>query len=225
MFPTNTLETTLLHVRRGQSPPDALLTALADQPVWVPLPIDGPLPLTTIDGYPYVTVYTSAEQLARAGAGNRRQIRLTGRQLAERIPDDLGFAVNPGSASSLPVAAEGINRIRGNLTARDARILLGIPHPEPYHLLQALAGGFQAVAGVLEARRALRRIDDGPETLMIGIRPNRHVPTWPREIRAAVEQAARLTPVAHDIEIVLLDEQSSVTNWMLARTAPFYARR
>jgi hypothetical protein len=224
MFPTNTLETTLLHVRRGQSPPEALLSALADQPVWVPLPAGGPLPLTTIGGHPYVTVYTSAEQLARAGAGNRRQIRLTGRQLAERLPVDLGFAVNPGSASSLPVTAESIARIRDHHTPADARVVLGIPHPEPYHLLQALAGGFQAVPGVLEARRALRRIDDGPETLMIGIRPDRHVPTWPREVRAAVEQAARLSPIAHDIEIVLLDEQSSTAHWMLTRTAPFYAR-
>ncbi|MEV4274505.1 enhanced serine sensitivity protein SseB C-terminal domain-containing protein [Actinoplanes xinjiangensis] len=224
MFPANTLETTLLHVRRGQSPPEALLSALADQPVWVPLPAGGPLPLTTIGGHPYVTVYTSAEQLARAGAGSRRQIRLTGRQLAERLPVDLGFAVNPGSASSLPVTAESIARIRDHRTPADARVLLGIPHPEPYHLLQALAGGFQAVPGVLEARRALRRMDDGPETLMIGIRPDRHVPTWPREVRAAVEQAARLTPIAHDIEIVLLDEQSSTANWMLTRTAPFYAR-
>jgi hypothetical protein len=224
MFPTNTLETTLLHVRRGQSPPEALLSALADQPVWVPLPAGGPLPLTTIGGHPYVTVYTSAEQLARAGAGNRRQIRLTGRQLAERLPVDLGFAVNPGSASSLPVTAESIARIRDHHTPADARVVLGIPHPEPYHLLQALAGGFQAVPGVLEARRALRRIDDGPETLMIGIRPDRHVPTWPREVRAAVEQAARLMPIAHDIEIVLLDEQSSTAHWMLTRTAPFYAR-
>ncbi|MEU4157939.1 enhanced serine sensitivity protein SseB C-terminal domain-containing protein [Actinoplanes sp. NPDC026670] len=222
MFPTNTLETTLLHVRRGQSPPDALLTALADEPVWVPLPTTGPLPLTIIGGYSYVTVYTSAEQLARAGAGHRRQIRLTGRQLAERIPADLGFAVNPGSATSVPVAAENVDRLRGH---RAPAILLGDPRPEPYHLLQALAGGFQAVPGVLEARRALRRIDDGPETLMIGIRPNRRIPTWPREIRAAVEHAAILTPVAHDIEIVLLDEQSSETAWMLTRTAPFYARR
>ncbi|GIE76881.1 hypothetical protein Aph02nite_28310 [Actinoplanes philippinensis] len=222
MFPANTLETTLLHVRRGQSPPEALLAALADHPVWVPLPAGGPLPLTTIDGRTYVTVYTSAEQLAKSGAGHRRQIRLTGRQLAERLPGDLGFAVNPGSASSLPVAAERVHSLRAD---RAPAVLLGVPHPEPYHLLQALAGGFQAVRGVLEARRALRRIDDGPETLMIGIRPNRQVPTWPGEVRAAVEYAARLTPVAHDIEIVLLDEQSSVSAWMLAETAPFYARR
>jgi hypothetical protein len=224
MFPSNTLETTLLHVRRGQSPPEALLSALADQPVWVPLPTGGPLPLTTIDGLTYVTVYTSAEQLARSGAGNRTQIRLTGRQLAERIPVDLGFAVNPGSASGVPVAAENINRIRGQ-HVEAGRILLGLPHPEPYHLLHALAGGFQAVRGVLEGRRALRRIDDGPETLMIGIRPDRHIPTWPRDIHAAVDQAARMAPIAHDIEIVLLDEESSVTTWMLARTTPFYARR
>ncbi|MFC4066458.1 enhanced serine sensitivity protein SseB C-terminal domain-containing protein [Actinoplanes subglobosus] len=225
MFPSNSLETTLLHVRRGQSPPDALLAALADEPVWVPLPADRPLPLTTINGFAYVTVYTSAEQLARSGAGNRTQIRLTGRQLAERIPADLGFAVNPGSASSLPVAAENIGRIRGPHTAMEARVVLGLPHPEPYHFLQALSGGFQAVRGIIEARRALRRIDDGPETLMIGIRPDRRIPTWPREIRAAVEQAARMTPVAHDLEIVMLDEDSAVATWMLDRTAPFYARR
>jgi hypothetical protein len=232
LFPANTLETTLLHVRRGESPPEALLAALADHPVWVPLPSGpsgsagggGQLPITTIGGEPYVIVYTSAEQLAKAGAGNRRQIRLTGRQLADRIPAELGFVVNPGSATAVPVAAERVGRLRGHGRDASSRILLGVPRPEPYHLLDALIGGFRASSGVIEARRALRSIDDGPGTLMIGVRPDRRVPTWQRDVRAAVDYASRVSPVPNDIEVLPLDEQSSVATWMLTRTQAFYHR-
>jgi hypothetical protein len=230
LFPANTLETTLLHVRRGESPPDALLTALADHPVWVPLPsgstgdTGGQLPVTTVDGEPYVIVYTSAEQLAKAGASNRRQIRLTGRQLAERIPADLGFVVNPGSATAVPITADRVRSLRINRPDAGSRILLGVPRPEPYHLLDALIGGFRASSGVIEARRALRSIDDGPGTLMIGVRPDRRIPTWHRDVRAAVDYASRVSPVPNDIEVLALDEQSSVATWMLTRTQAFYHR-
>jgi hypothetical protein len=230
LFPANTLETTLLHVRRGESPPEALLAALADHPVWVPLPSGpegdggGQLPVTTIGGEPYVIVYTSAEQLAKAGASNRKQIRLTGRQLAERIPAELGFVVNPGSAAAVPVAADRVRRLRGIHPDAGSRILLGVPRPEPYHLLDALIGGFRASSGVIEARRALRSIDDGPGTLMIGVRPDRRVPTWQRDVRAAVDYASRVSPVPNEIEVLSLDEQSSVATWMLTRTQAFYHR-
>jgi hypothetical protein len=230
LFPANTLETTLLHVRRGESPPEALLAALADHPVWVPLPSGsssdggGQLPVTTIGGEPCVIVYTSAEQLAKAGASNRKQIRLTGRQLAERIPAELGFVLNPGSAAAVPVAADRVRRLRGIHPDAGSRILLGVPRPEPYHLLDALIGGFRASSGVIEARRALRSIDDGPGTLMIGIRPDRRVPTWQRDVRAAVDYASRVSPVPNDIEVLPLDEQSSVATWMLTRTQAFYHR-
>jgi hypothetical protein len=230
LFPANTLETTLLHVRRGESPPEALLAALADHPVWVPLPSGpegdggGQLPVTTIGGEPYVIVYTSAEQLAKAGASNRKQIRLTGRQLAERIPGELGFVVNPGSAAAVPVAADRVRRLRGIHPDAGSRILLGVPRPEPYHLLDALIGGFRASSGVIEARRALRSIDDGPGTLMIGVRPDRRVPTWQRDVRAAVDYASRVSPVPNEIEVLSLDEQSSVATWMLTRTQAFYHR-
>jgi hypothetical protein len=230
LFPANTLETTLLHVRRGESPPEALLAALADHPVWVPLPSGpegdggGQLPVTTIGGEPYVIVYTSAEQPAKAGASNRKQIRLTGRQLAERIPAELGFVVNPGSAAAVPVAADRVRRLRGIHPDAGSRILLGVPRPEPYHLLDALIGGFRASSGVIEARRALRSIDDGPGTLMIGVRPDRRVPTWQRDVRAAVDYASRVSPVPNEIEVLSLDEQSSVATWMLTRTQAFYHR-
>ncbi|MEU4626719.1 enhanced serine sensitivity protein SseB C-terminal domain-containing protein [Actinoplanes sp. NPDC023801] len=229
MFPANTLETTLLHVRRGESPPDALLTALADHPIWVPLPAGpesggGQLPVTTIGGEPYVVVYTSAEQLAKAGASNRRQIRLTGRQLAERMPAELGFVVNPGSATAVPVAADRVRRLCATRPAAGSRILLGVPRPEPYHLLEALIGGFRASSGVIEARRALCSIDDGAGTLMIGVRPDRRVTTWQRDVRAAVDYAARVSPVPNEIEVLPLDEQSSVATWMLTRTQAFYHR-
>ncbi|MEV4350733.1 enhanced serine sensitivity protein SseB [Actinoplanes sp. NPDC049596] len=223
-FPANPLETALAGARAGDTSSEQLLAALADQPLWVPLPGGadpaGPtrLPVMALDGRPFVAVYTSAEQYAR-GAGAQPHMEITGRKLAELMAAELGLAVNPGAELGLPVNPEGVQVIRGGRrqVPAGARLRLGEPDPEPTELLTALAAAFTTVPAVIEARRALAQIGDQPPALLIGVRPDPTVPSWRQDILDATQP--------YPVDTTFLDEDDSVSRWMLTRTEPFYTRR
>jgi len=231
-FPANPLETALAGLRAGTVSADQLLEALESNPLWVPLPA-GPdpqgtirLPVILLDGQPYVAAYTSAEQYAR-GAGVQAHMELAGKQLAGLMADELGLAVNPDAELGLPVHSDGVRTIRGGQrkVPAGARLRLGAPADEPHQLITALAATFADTPAVLEARRALAQIGDAPPTLLIGVRPDRHVDTWQQDSIAAVTETARQTPVQYGIDTVFLDDQAdAVTGWMIEHTEPFYQR-
>jgi hypothetical protein len=231
-FPANPLETALAGLRAGTVSADQLLEALGSNPLWVPLPAgadprgEAQLPVMVLDGRPYVAAYTSAEQYAR-GAGAQAHMELAGKQLAGLMADELGLAVNPGAELGLPVHTDGVRTIRGG--RRDvpagSRMRLGAPADEPHQLITTLTRTFAGTPAVLEARRALAQIGGEPPTLLIGVRPDRHVDTWQQDSIAAVTDAVRQTPIEYGVDTVFLDEQADpVTAWMLAHTEPFYRR-
>lgn len=225
-FPDNALEAVLLDVWRGLVSPEALLVAIADHPVWVPLPdgAGGPPPTIVIDGEPYLVVYTSAGQLAEAGVGEMERIRVSGRRLSRRTAKGSGFAVNPGCRVGMPLPAVAVDRLRGEQPVRGRRVRLDIPNPQPRELMNALIAEFQHTPAVLEARIVLSTVDDEPGTLVVGIRPDRAIGTWLPDSHQAVRRATRTILLAYTVDGLFLDEPGSVVNWMIQKTEPFYRR-
>src|SRR5512139_3686679 len=175
-FPCNQLEQALLALRSDETRGDDLLNAIAVGHLWVPLPQgggaeDASLPITVIDGTPYVVVYTSEEQLER-GAGRVGFAMTPGRDFVRSLPAELGLAVNPGGELGLPLPANALRTIRGEehqLTA-GSKITLGEPVHEPEILLDALRSGFTGVPGVLSARRAWAMTEESSAGfLLLGI--------------------------------------------------------
>ncbi|MGK5683099.1 enhanced serine sensitivity protein SseB [Actinoplanes sp. URMC 104] len=231
MFPANPLEQALAGARAGQVGVDELLQAVADNPLWVPLPGgaspagQAQLPVMLLDGQPYVAAYTSAEQYAR-GAGDQAHMELPGRQLAGLMAAELGLAVNPGAELGLPIRADGVRTIRGETTVRaGARLRLGRPETEPTELLAALRTEFTRVPAVVEARRALTQAGDQPPSLLIGVLADRGVSGWQHDCVAAVRAATGQAPLPWSVDTVFLDDPTDpVTRWMLEHTEPFYER-
>ncbi|MCO8277509.1 enhanced serine sensitivity protein SseB [Actinoplanes sp. TRM 88003] len=230
MFPANPLEEALAGARAGRLAPEQLLQAIAANPLWVPLPAgSGPegqtqLPVMVLEGRPYVAAYTSAEQYAR-GAGDQAHMELPGRQLAGLMADELGLAVNPGAELGLPVRADGVRTIRGGVTTvrAGARLRLGQPADEPHALVAALRQVFATAPAVVEARRALAQIGDQAPTLLIGVRPDRTVPTWQQDSINAVRTAAERAPLPYAVDTVFLDDQNDpISRWMVEHTEPLY---
>ncbi|MCU7729200.1 enhanced serine sensitivity protein SseB [Actinoplanes sp. KI2] len=231
-FPANELEQALASARAGSMSPDRLLQALADNPLWVPLPAgadaqgNAQLPVLVLDGRPYVAAYTSAEQFA-VGAGPAGHLELTGKQLAALLAGDLGLAVNPGAEHGLPVNPDGVRALRGGRTTVRAggRLRLGTPETEPQGLLAALAARFAPVPAVIEARRALAQAGDQPPTLLIGIRADHHDEAGQRHILDAVDAAVADAPLPYGVDTVFLDDPADpITRWLLEHTEPFYTR-
>ncbi len=218
-FPDNALEVVLLDVWHGEVPPGALVDALGEHPVWVPLEA-GELPRLILDGEPYLVVFTSVRQVGAGGAGDLRQIRLTGRQLSARTAAGVGFAVNPGCQVGLPVPASAVDRLRGP----EPGIGLRIPSPEPRELQNALVAEFQRRPAIVEARIVLRAGRDGPDSLVVGIRPDRSVPSWGRHARDAVDLATRRLPLAYTVDGLFLDEPGTTADWMIRKAESFYLR-
>ncbi|GAA1582093.1 enhanced serine sensitivity protein SseB C-terminal domain-containing protein [Actinoplanes couchii] len=223
-FPDNALEAVLLDVWRGMVSPEALLVAVADHPVWVPLPDQGPPPVLLIDAEPYVAVFTSVEQLTVAGAGDLQRLRIDGRRLSLRTGKGTGFAVNPGCRVGMPLPAVAVDRLRAERPAPGRRVRLDIPRPQPRELMNALIAEFHRTPAVLEARIVLSTVDDEPGTLVVGIRPDRGVAGWLPDARAAVDRATRTILLAYTVDGLFLDEPGSVVNWMIQKTEPFYVR-
>jgi hypothetical protein len=231
-FPANTLENALVGARNGDMSAEALLAALAENPLWVPLPSGADdqgnvqLPVVMLDGRPYVVAYTSAEQYA-VGAGVQTHMELPGRELASGMPAELGLAVNPGAEYGVPVHPEGVRALRGGRETVPAgvHVRLGDPDPEPEELLAALRTTLAQVPSVVEARRALAQFGEDPPALLIGIRPDRDAAGWEQAGIEAVTAATKLVPPPCSVGTVYLDDSADpVIRWMLEKTTPFYTR-
>jgi hypothetical protein len=229
-FPANVLEQTLAGARAGQATTDQLTSALAENPLWVPLPRgltgdgQGNLRILLIDEQPYVAVYTSDEQFAR-GAGELPHTVLSGRELAALMAPELGLAINPGGELGLPLRPEGVRRLRGGAVPAGTQIRIGAPAEEPVDLLAALRAAFAAAPAVLEARCALAQVGHEAPTLLIGMRPDQRITGWQESAVAVVRGVAAQVRAPHPVDATFLtDDTDPVTAAMLHRTEPFYRR-
>lgn len=231
-FPANDVEVALSRLRAGQGTADELLAVLADGELWLPLPAGEPvddeiqLPVVAMDGQPLVVVYTSAEQYAR-GAGEGTHAVLRGRDLAERLPAELGLAVNPGGEFGLPIRPVGVRAMSGGAHTLRAgqQVRLGLPAPEPEELLAALAERLRAVPAVASARRALMQVGDEPPRLLIGLALDPATDSERKRALAAVRAAVAAVPVGYEVDTIILDNPADpVQGWLLEHTQPCHER-
>jgi hypothetical protein len=180
----------------------------------------------TLDGQPYVAVYTSAEQYAH-GAGQLSRMVIPGRELAGMLDERLGLAVNPGCDVGLPVRPEGVRSMRGGRITIPAgqQIRLGQPAEEPQALLSAVAAALSRIPAVVDARRALAQIGDQPPGLLIGVRIDRPAADDRQAVLATINSAVAAAPVPLTVDTVFLDDPvDQITAWMIDNTEPFYRR-
>ncbi|MGC1210937.1 MAG: enhanced serine sensitivity protein SseB C-terminal domain-containing protein [Micromonospora sp.] len=231
-FPANEVEVALSRLRAGEGTADELLAALADGDLWLPLPAGTPvddeiqLPIVAMDGQPLVVVYTSAEQYAR-GAGDGTHAVLRGRDLAERLPAELGLAVNPGGEYGLPIRPVGVRAMSGGAHTLRAgqQVRLGVPDDEPEELLAAVADRLRAVPAVASARRALMQVGDEPPGLLIGLAIDPALDQERERALAAVRAAVAAVPVGYEVDTIILDDPAApLQGWLLANTPPCYER-
>ncbi|MGC5021702.1 enhanced serine sensitivity protein SseB C-terminal domain-containing protein [Micromonospora sp. DT47] len=231
-FPANDVETALSRLRAGQGSPDELLAALADGELWLSLPAGAPaddeiqLPIVAMDGHPLVVVYTSAEQYAR-GAGEGTHAVMRGRDLADRLPAELGLAVNPGGEYGLPIRPVGVRAMSGGAHTLRAgqQVRLGLPAEEPEELLAALAERLRAVPAVASARRAWMQVGDEPPGLLIGVALDPATDPDRERTLAAVRDAVAAVPVDYAVDTIFLDNPAdTVQGWLLDNTQPCHER-
>lgn len=102
----------------GTESVSVFLGTLREGSLWVPLPEgsgereDGSVTLPTLDveGEPFVPVFTSQEQLS-VRSGELPFTVVTTRDLAGALPGDVGLAVNPGNAMSVPIYPETVQAL------------------------------------------------------------------------------------------------------------------
>jgi hypothetical protein len=232
-IPSNPLEEALRAAALEPAAGQALLTALADEPLLVcvrsaPGP-DGKvdLPLVEHEGQDYVLVFTSDTQLQRGGYGGSPRIELAGRLLARIWPAGASMAINPQGDLGLALPADAVATLdgtpgeMGRLTIPEgSEVMIGDPADEPVALLQVLAAAAATLPEIAAMHRAWVLVQGrgDPPFLVVGVRLT---PT------AANADAVlgRLAEVAGDRTslLVLRDgAQDAIGGWMLERNAPFY---
>ncbi|MQA94829.1 MAG: hypothetical protein GEV11_09325 [Streptosporangiales bacterium] len=151
VFPANPAERALQSAIADHSATDALLAALAEARLWIPLP-DGAeddgisLPTLEYDATTFVPAYTSMGQLEHS-APNLSCAVVRGFELVRLLPDEFGLALNPGGEGSVPVYPEGVAVIRTvdvdeeALAAEDAELAERAQEAEGAHAAGGLVSG------------------------------------------------------------------------------------
>ncbi len=229
-FPCNAVEQALVAALGEPARLDALLAALGDGQVWVPVPggISDPnaatLPTTEIAGGRYVPVFSSEEQLRKAAA-DMPFVVLETRVFARSLPPEVGIAVNPDGDIGIPLPPSYVLRLAQAEPAVGARVRLAEPEVEPFDFLAAAVAEFRALPIVLTARRAIAWIEAEQPSLFVGLELDRWTDDDRREALLALERAITAAPAPMPVNMVLLDvAQDPVGYWMLDHVEPFYVR-
>ncbi|MGP4044786.1 enhanced serine sensitivity protein SseB C-terminal domain-containing protein [Streptomyces sp. 2A115] len=231
-FPANQAEEILAAVVNDNRPVEEFLDALTEGQVWVPLPSGADpsagvsLPTVTIDGSPFVPVFTSQEQLAK-GAGDVPHMVPPVRDFVRSLPEYLGLAVNIGGDAGMPIRSHGVRYLRGerHVVPTGSRIRLGEPAQEPSALLEALAIEFLRVPPVAGARRGWAQIGEAAPGLILGIALSSYDPANREAALEAVKRAVTLVPESFTVDSVFMDDSTdSVVGWLADNVDPFYTR-
>ncbi|WP_329136906.1 enhanced serine sensitivity protein SseB [Streptomyces sp. NBC_01476] len=239
IWPANELEEVLTASLGNPAATPRLLEVLSRSRVWVPLPNGGhprlpgfDLPTMELEGAPYVPVFSSEQQFRQAADGMSCTIAPV-HEFARGLPPLVGIAVNPGGAVGVPLPPAAVADLcraepGGYGEPRSgARVRLWEPEPadEPVDFLAAAAAEFAVTPVVLTARRALASVEEAPPELFVGVELDR----WQEEDRAlamdAIGRALGAVPLPWQAHLILLDvAQDPVSDWMLERLPPFFAR-
>jgi SseB protein C-terminal domain/SseB protein N-terminal domain len=228
----NALEVALLAARR-RSDVEPLLPVLADADVYLPTPAratsdvrDVPLALVHGGGEPFVPVFSSLAALARYRPEGGGYLRLSGRALAEAVPDGYAVVLDPGSDLAVPLRPDDLARLR-DVPRRegDADLLIGEPREEPSAAIEAIRRFAAGRREIRAAYRALLVLRPGTEAEpVIGLELDAG---WDGDavVRDAAE-AARAAGI-DALALVTLDAgaaASPIGRFLLGRTKPFYTR-
>jgi hypothetical protein len=166
--------------------------------------------------------------------------------LARRLPPDLGIALNPGAAASVPIYPEGVRhlaladggradggaladggRADGGALADGGQVRVGHPPADPVALLGEVGATLDSVPAVRQASRAWLCVPGQGEGLVISVAL--HDPACPEAHRAvieAVERAAAVVPHQFPIDVTFPGEgvPDQVDRWISAHAEPFYVR-
>jgi hypothetical protein len=226
------LEEALLVARR-RSDVEPLLPVLADADVFLPAPAratsevrDVPLALVDAGGKPFVPVFSSLVALARYRPEGGGYLRLSGRALAEAVPDGYAVVLDPGSDLAVPLRPGDLARLR-DVPSRegDADLLIGEPRKEPTEAIDAIRRFAARRREVRAAYRALLVLRPGTEAEpVIGLELDEG-----SDGEAVVREAAEAARAAgvDALALIALDAgtaESPVGRFLLGRTEPFYTR-
>ncbi len=224
-----------------------LLDVLSRGRLWLPLPDDGRpvtdgsavnLPIVTYLGSEFVPAYTSASRLLASAArpGSRQpapvvpHVVVPAAELARRLPDTLGIALNPGAGESVPVYPEGVAYMAATRSAAaGGGIRVGHPPAEPGALLSEIRSLLPSVPAARAAATAWLSVDLAGEGLVISVTLDDPADQAAREaVIGAIERAAAAAPqdAGFPIDVTFPGEGAAdpVDEWISAYASPFYVR-
>jgi hypothetical protein len=224
-----------------------LLDELSRGRLWLPLPDDGRpvtdgsavnLPIVTYLGTEFVPAYTSAGRLLNSASwpGATQpppvvpHVVVPAAELARRLPDTLGIALNPGAGESVPVYPEGVAYMAAARPAEPgSRIRVGHPPAEPGALLSEIRSLLPAVPAARAAAAAWLSVDLAGEGLVISVTLDDPADRAARDaVVGAIERAAAAAPqdTGFPIDVTFPGEGAPdpVDKWISAYASPFYVR-
>jgi SseB protein C-terminal domain/SseB protein N-terminal domain len=206
---------------------------LADADVYLPAPRratsevrDVPLALVRAGDEAFVPVFSSLAALARYLPDGGGYIRLSGRALAEAVPDESTVILDPGSELAVPLRAGDLARLHDVPPRRgDVDILIGEPREEPVEAIEAIQRFAAARPEVRAAYRALLVLRPGTDAEpVIGLELD---PGSDGE--AVVGDAAEAAREAGVEALAFVpfepgEAETPVSRFLRGRTEPFYRR-
>ncbi len=153
-------------------------------------------------------------------------------ELARRLPDTLGIALNPGAGESVLVYPEGVAYLAAARCAPGAAagIRVGYPPSEPSALLAGIRSLLPSVPAVRAASTAWLSVEFAGEGLVISVTLDDPADRAAKDaVVAAVEQAAAAAPqdIGFPIDVTFPGEggPDPVDEWISTHASPFYLRR
>ena len=240
--PTAAIERALAEAARDPDRIGDLLDELSRGLLWVPLPDDdGPvtdgsavvLPLVTYLGAEFVPAFVSARRLTDWHGGGEDvvpHIVVPTAELARRMPEGVGIALNPGAEASVPIYPEGVTYLAAWEWAKgDVRIRLGQPPTEPESLLREVSAGLRPIRAVRQASRAWLSVPGTGEGLIVSVtlEDPADQPAQ-QEVLSAIAYAAEVAgpKAGFPIDVTFPGEHDpdDMDRWIAGYATPFHLR-
>jgi hypothetical protein len=229
--PAATIERALTEAARDPDRIAGLLDELSRALLWVPLPEDEApvtdgsavvLPIVTYLGAEFVPAFVSAGRLADWHGGGEDvvpHIVVPAAELARRLPEGVGIALNPGAEASVPIYPEGVGLLAD-------KVHVGHPPADPVVLLSEVRTVLRGIPEVRQASRAWLSVPGQGEGLVISVTLDDPASEAAhKEVITAIEQAADAVPQQGfpiDVTFPGEGEPDQLDEWIAAHANPFY---